>query len=113
MRVVITGGAGFIGANLARALLDRPEVEQVRVVDNLATGSKANLEGLDVAFHEGSILDPALLDEVFAGADAVVHLAALPSVPRSVADPDTPNGPDLPGGSGSTSPWTWPRASMR
>ena len=87
MRVVITGGAGFIGANLARALLDRPEVEQVRVVDNLATGSKANLEGLDVAFHEGSILDPALLDEVFAGADAVVHLAALPSVPRSVADP--------------------------
>ncbi|AXI76642.1 NAD-dependent epimerase/dehydratase family protein [Peterkaempfera bronchialis] len=87
MRVVITGGAGFIGANLARTLLEQPEVEQVRVVDDLSTGSKANLAGLDVAFHEGSILDPALLDEVFAGADAVVHLAALPSVPRSVADP--------------------------
>lgn len=87
MRVVITGGAGFIGANLARALLERPEVERVAVVDDLSTGDKANLAGVDVAFHEGSILDPQLLDEAFAGADAVVHLAALPSVPRSVADP--------------------------
>ncbi|GAA0702532.1 SDR family oxidoreductase [Kitasatospora atroaurantiaca] len=87
MRVVVTGGAGFIGANLARALLARPEIEQVRVVDNFSTGSKSNLDGLDIALHEGSILDPALLDEAFAGADAVVHLAALPSVPRSVADP--------------------------
>lgn len=87
MRVVITGGAGFIGANLARALLERPEVERVAVVDDLSTGDKANLAGIDVAFHEGSILDPQLLDEAFAGADAVVHLAALPSVPRSVADP--------------------------
>jgi len=87
MRVVVTGGAGFIGANLTRALLARPEIEQVRVVDNFSTGSKSNLDGLDIALHEGSILDPALLDEAFAGADAVVHLAALPSVPRSVADP--------------------------
>ncbi|MEV6210824.1 NAD-dependent epimerase/dehydratase family protein [Kitasatospora sp. NPDC051914] len=87
MRVVVTGGAGFIGANLARALLARPEVAEVRVVDDLSTGDKANLEGLDVAFHQGTILDAALLDEAFAGADAVVHLAALPSVPRSVADP--------------------------
>ncbi|WP_354638988.1 NAD-dependent epimerase/dehydratase family protein [Kitasatospora camelliae] len=87
MRVVVTGGAGFIGANLSRALLARPEVEQVRVVDNFATGSKSNLDGLDVALYEGSILDPGLLDEAFTGADAVVHLAALPSVPRSVADP--------------------------
>ncbi|GAA1180264.1 UDP-glucose 4-epimerase [Kitasatospora gansuensis] len=87
MRVVVTGGAGFIGANLARALLARPEVDHVAVVDNLSTGSKANLAGLDVTLHEGTILDPALLDAAFAGADAVVHLAALPSVPRSVADP--------------------------
>ncbi|MFJ3793688.1 NAD-dependent epimerase/dehydratase family protein [Kitasatospora sp. NPDC090091] len=87
MRVVVTGGAGFIGANLVRALLARPEVDQVRVVDNFSTGSKANLAGVDAVLHEGSILDPALLDEAFAGADAVVHLAALPSVPRSVADP--------------------------
>ncbi|WP_405007435.1 NAD-dependent epimerase/dehydratase family protein [Kitasatospora purpeofusca] len=87
MRVVVTGGAGFIGANLVRALLARPEVDQVRVVDNLSTGQKANLEGTGAVLHEGSILDPELLDEAFAGADAVVHLAALPSVPRSVADP--------------------------
>ncbi|MFC5665747.1 NAD-dependent epimerase/dehydratase family protein [Kitasatospora misakiensis] len=87
MRVVVTGGAGFIGANLVRALLARPEVDQVRVVDNFSTGRKANLAGTEAVLHEGTILDPALLDEAFAGADAVVHLAALPSVPRSVADP--------------------------
>ncbi|WP_395293251.1 NAD-dependent epimerase/dehydratase family protein [Kitasatospora hibisci] len=87
MRVVVTGGAGFIGANLVRALLARPEIDQVRVVDDFSTGSKANLAGVDAVLHEGSILDPALLDEAFAGTDAVVHLAALPSVPRSVADP--------------------------
>ncbi|MEV4614646.1 NAD-dependent epimerase/dehydratase family protein [Kitasatospora sp. NPDC049258] len=87
MRVVVTGGAGFIGANLARALLARPEVAEVRVVDNFVTGRKANLEGVDVALFEGTILDRDLLDTAFAGADAVVHLAALPSVPRSVADP--------------------------
>ena len=87
MRVVVTGGAGFIGSNLVRALLARPEVAQVRIVDDLSTGCKANLAGVGAALYEGSILDRELLDEVFEGADAVVHLAALPSVPRSVADP--------------------------
>lgn len=87
MRVVVTGGAGFIGANLVRALVARPEVDQVRVVDNLSTGSKTNLAGTGAALYEGSILDGGLLDEALTGADAVVHLAALPSVPRSVADP--------------------------
>ena len=87
MRVVVTGGAGFIGSNLVRALLARPEVAQVRIVDDLSTGCKANLAGVGAALYEGSILDRELLDEAFEGADAVVHLAALPSVPRSVADP--------------------------
>jgi UDP-glucose 4-epimerase len=87
MRVVVTGGAGFIGANLVAALLERPEIAEVRVVDDFSSGSKANLAGCDATLHDGSILDPELLDVAFAGADAVVHLAALPSVPRSVADP--------------------------
>ncbi|MCX4681003.1 NAD-dependent epimerase/dehydratase family protein [Streptomyces sp. NBC_01433] len=87
MKMVITGGAGFIGSNLAHTLTRRPEVSEVRVVDDLSTGFKENLRGLDVHFTEGSVLDGALLDRVFRGVDTIVHLAALPSVPRSVADP--------------------------
>lgn len=87
MRIVITGGAGFVGANLVRGLLARDEVTEVRVVDDLSTSDKGSLAGLDLKFYEGSILDPALLDEAFDGADAVVHLAALPSVPRSITNP--------------------------
>ncbi|HET7325946.1 MAG TPA: NAD-dependent epimerase/dehydratase family protein [Nocardioidaceae bacterium] len=85
MRTVITGGAGFIGANLARTMV--ADGLDVVVVDDLSTGTLSNLAGVEVAFHEGSVLDPQLLDGAFAGADAVVHLAALPSVPRSLLDP--------------------------
>ncbi len=88
MRVVVTGGAGFIGANLCRALRADPDVADVVALDDLSTGNRANLETLgDVELVEGSILDAGLLDRVFDGADAVVHLAARPSVPRSLADP--------------------------
>ena len=87
MRVVVTGGAGFIGANLASALVDDPRVTEVRVVDDLSSGSRDNLDGLDVAFHEGTINDADLLDAAFDGVEAVVHLAARPSVPRSIEDP--------------------------
>jgi UDP-glucose 4-epimerase len=84
VRVLITGGAGFIGANLARHLTVAHEVV---VLDDLSTGSRRNLEGVPVTFLEGSILDRDALDEAVAGADGVVHLAARPSVPRSIADP--------------------------
>ncbi|MGC9665576.1 NAD-dependent epimerase/dehydratase family protein [Planosporangium sp. 12N6] len=87
MKVVVTGGAGFIGANLCRELVARPEVSQVVALDNLSTGSADNLAGVPVELIEGSILDRPLLNDVVAGADAVVHLAARASVPRSVADP--------------------------
>ncbi|WP_244792838.1 NAD-dependent epimerase/dehydratase family protein [Streptomyces sp. BJ20] len=87
MKIVITGGAGFIGSNLARALMERREISQIRVIDNLSTGNKENIAGLDVHFFEGDIQDAALLKQAFHGTDAIVHLAALPSVPRSVKDP--------------------------
>ena len=86
-KLVVTGGAGFIGANLVRTLTTVPWVEEVVVIDDLSTGSFQNIDGLPVRFVEGSVLDARLLDETFDGASAVVHLAAIPSVPRSVADP--------------------------
>jgi UDP-glucose 4-epimerase len=87
MRVVITGGAGFIGANLCCHLVAHPDVSKVVVVDDLSSGSLANLDGLDVEVLVGSILDDKLLDVALDGAASVVHLAARPSVPRSIADP--------------------------
>ncbi|MEU3062915.1 NAD-dependent epimerase/dehydratase family protein [Streptomyces subrutilus] len=89
MKIVITGGAGFIGSNLAHALAQRGEVSDIRVVDDLSTGCKENLVGAGVHLVEGSVLDGPLLDRAFRGADVIVHLAAVPSVSRSVADPLT------------------------
>lgn len=87
MKVVVTGGAGFIGSNLARALLARSEIGEVAVVDDLSTGSLDNLAGVGVTFHQGSFLDEELMDKACAGASAIVHLGALPSVPRSIESP--------------------------
>jgi len=83
--IVVTGGAGFIGANLCSELLGRGA--EVVVLDDLSTGFRANLDGIDVRFVEGSILDDAALDKAFSGATSVVHLAARPSVPKSIVDP--------------------------
>ncbi|SFD94947.1 NAD-dependent epimerase/dehydratase family protein [Blastococcus tunisiensis] len=86
-RILITGGAGFIGSNLARLALASPGVTGVVVLDDLSTGARENLAGLDVEFHEGSITDPEALDRAVAGVDAVAHLAAMASVPQSIDDP--------------------------
>jgi UDP-glucose 4-epimerase len=86
MKIAVTGGAGFIGSNLVRALSAARQVTEVVVVDDLSTGSRDNVTG-PARFVEGTILSDDHLDEAFAGAACVVHLAAIPSVPRSVLDP--------------------------
>ena len=84
MTYLITGGAGFIGSHLVEALQGRGTI---RVLDNLRTGFRKNLEGFEVEFTQGSVLDRELLAKVMAGADYVFHLAAMVSVPESVAQP--------------------------
>ena len=76
MQLLITGGSGFIGSNLARVALGRGH--QVRVLDDLSTGRRSNLDGLDVEFVEDTILNYGAVVEAMTGADAVVHLAANP-----------------------------------
>jgi UDP-glucose 4-epimerase len=83
--VLVTGGAGFVGATLVRRLAAAGY--RVRVLDNLATGDPAHLTGVDAELVKGDILDPGALDDAIAGCGAVVHLAAAGSVPGSVADP--------------------------
>jgi UDP-glucose 4-epimerase len=85
MRVVVTGGAGFIGGNLCRALVESGD--DVLAFDDLSTGRKSNLAGLGVDFVEATLLDRQALAEAVEGADAVVHLAARGSVPRSLIHP--------------------------
>ena len=86
MKVVVTGGAGFIGANLCRQLGSANH--NVLAFDNLSTGFRDNLHGLEnVELVIGDILDFERLVEVVRGADTIVHLAARPAVSRSIADP--------------------------
>lgn len=85
--VLVTGGAGFIGANLCRRLQDDAAVTGIRVLDDLSSGDECNLDGVDARFHVGSILDEGALEAAVAGCTHIVHLAAVPSVPRSILDP--------------------------
>ncbi len=87
MKVVVTGGAGFIGANLVRGLSACDAVTEVVAYDDLSTGNRDNLTGTGVPLVEASITDPEALAAAAQGASAIVHLAARPSVPRSLADP--------------------------
>ncbi len=101
MRVLITGGAGFIGSNLTGALLEHPDVTAVRVLDNLATGFYKNIEEFKghpkFEFIEGDIRNRETCAEACAGMDAVSHQAALGSVPRSINDPATTNDVNITG----------------
>ena len=85
--ILITGGAGFIGSHITEALVKRGD--RVRVLDNLLTGHRANLAHLidQIEFVEGDIRDPEQTRAAMAGVSIVYHEAAIPSVPRSVSDP--------------------------
>lgn len=85
MRVLVTGGAGFIGSHFVEALTDR--AQELRVLDNLATGSLSNLAQCQHSFLEGSICDRNLVDKAMEGIEMVLHCAALSSVPDCIAQP--------------------------
>ncbi len=88
-KYLVTGGAGFIGCNLVRYLLDKGQ--DVVVLDNFATGKPENIADFKdaVAFIEGDIRDRETMDRAVGGCAAIFHEAALGSVPRSVEDPAT------------------------
>lgn len=96
-KVLVTGGAGFVGSNLVRALLARGDT--VRVIDNFATGHRANLTDVvdDVEVVEGDLTSYERTHAATKGVDIVFHEAALPSVPRSVQDPLTTNAVNVTG----------------
>ena len=83
--VLVTGGAGFVGATLVRRLV--ASGYRVRVVDNLTTGDAAHLAGVDAELVKGDIRDADALDDALDGMDAIIHLAAAGSVIASVQDP--------------------------
>ena len=84
MKILVTGGSGFIGSHAVEHYQNKAEVV---VLDNLRSGHRKNLDGLNCRFIEGSILDRTLVDEAMGGVDYVFHLAALVSVPESMSLP--------------------------
>lgn len=98
MRIVITGGAGFIGSNLATELSKEKESEVI-IVDDLSTGRVSNLEKINknINLVRGSITDLQLLKGIFKDVDYVFHQAAIPSVPRSIKDPIASNNANVNG----------------
>ena len=101
MKVLVTGGAGFIGSNISGKLLSDPRVTHVRVLDNLATGSMDNIkEYMDnpgFEFVKGDIRDYETCLQACDGMDVITHQAALGSVPRSINDPVTSNNVNITG----------------
>jgi UDP-glucose 4-epimerase len=95
VKVLVTGGAGFIGSNLVRHLVERGD--DVRVLDNFSTGNRGNLEQLDVEIVEGELRSYERVHNAVRGTEIVIHLGALGSVPRSVQDPLTSNAVNVEG----------------
>ena len=96
-RILVTGGGGFIGSHIATHLLQ--DGYRVRVLDNFATGRRSNINtfGGDVELIEGDIQSYERVNKAVAGCEAVLHQAALPSVPRSIQDPLTSNATNVNG----------------
>ncbi|HVP55926.1 MAG TPA: SDR family oxidoreductase [Candidatus Eisenbacteria bacterium] len=88
IKYIVTGGAGFIGSSLVRGLLALGD-ESVEVIDNLSTGRPENLDQVasQIAFHHTDIRNFDAILPIIAGADTVFHIAAIPSVPKSIVDP--------------------------
>jgi len=88
--VLVTGGAGFIGSALVRSLLETPGVERVAVADSLLTGFEANLSEVrsNIDFYKADVRDLAAMEELCRDVDVVFHEAAIPSVPRSIDEPE-------------------------
>ncbi|MCX6059942.1 MAG: NAD-dependent epimerase/dehydratase family protein [Chloroflexi bacterium] len=85
MKYLITGGAGFIGSHIARALLELGS--DVRVLDNFSSGKRENLQGLEVDLIEGDLRDAARVAESVRGINVIFHEAAFVSVPESMEKP--------------------------
>ena len=85
-KVLVTGGAGFIGSNIVRRLL-REGVADVVVLDNFSSGCRANIEGLNVRVINGDVRDANAVADATRGCDTVFHLAASVGNARSIADP--------------------------
>jgi len=97
MNYLVTGGAGFIGSNIAVELVKRGE--HVRIIDNFSTGNRENLAEIESSIEviDGDIRDFWTVSEAVEGIDYILHQAALPSVPRSVANPLTSNSVNIDG----------------
>jgi len=97
MKYLITGGAGFIGSNIAHELIKRGE--DVRIIDNFSTGNKVNVSDIEdkIELIDGDIRDFWTVQQVLEGIDYVLHQAALPSVPRSISNPLTSNSVNIDG----------------
>ena len=97
MKALVTGGGGFIGHHLVRGLLAGGH--EVAVIDDFSTGDPARLDAVREQIHlvEGSIMDPAALDQAMASCDVVFHEAAIPSVARSLVNPHLSNSVNVTG----------------